>query len=77
MNLEKHVATIELYPDRRLVVARQVTGGRGITLLRIEFKGYGGVWRAAGRDIAIPNDAIFMLADAIGRATEMAGGDRK
>ena len=78
MNNEKHIATIELFGDRRLVVSRRVVNDQhGLTTIRVESKGRDGSWFVSVHPVGIPNSAIFLLEDAIGKAAKMAEGDRR
>jgi len=78
VNNEKHIATIELHPDRRLVVARRIISiDHGVTIVRIESKGHDGTWFVSAHNVGIPNAALYLLHDAIGRAAEMARLDRR
>lgn len=74
---EQIIAAVDSFAGQRLVVVRECSAGRGLTIIRPEREDRRSrTWTATTRGILIPNCAVFLVHDAIGRACSLAMRDK-
>lgn len=70
------LAMIETYADTRIAVVRFKDGDRGWSEMRVE-RLRRGEWVPSGTKIRIPNNAVFLVRDAMDRSCDLARGDQR
>lgn len=71
------LTAVETYRGERIAVLRFKDGDRGWSEMRIEREQRDGSWSPTGTRISIPNQAVFLIRDAMDRSCQLAHGDRK
>lgn len=77
MSASAVLCAVESFDRTRIVVVRCKDGDRGWTEMRTERQQRDGVWIASGAKITIPNQAVFLVRDAMDRSCQLAHGDKR
>jgi hypothetical protein len=70
------LGTVETSARMRIAIVRFKDADRGWTEMVLERLDRTGEWQATGARIAIPNAAIFLVADAMARSCQLARDKR-